>query len=160
MKIIKQFSIMMAVVLLSFSINSCKQTSGVDQQYRTITLHVDTGSINQQNIDSTANFGQKGLSNKDFITFVELEDNIEWRGLSSTSPREDIVKIKKIKWKNGAKILNALELKGQTSVVGKVKKGKPGNVGEYLIEFTVFNNGIKRDDFTIDPKLEVIVKNR
>ncbi len=156
MKIIKQFSIMVAVVLLSFSINSCNQT----QTYHThvITLHVDTGSINQQNIDSTANFGQKGLSNKDFITFVELEDNIEWRGLSSTSPREDIVKIKKIKWKNGAKILNALELKGQTSVVGKVKKGTIGEVEKYILQFTVFNNGIKRNGiFKIDPKLEIII---
>lgn len=142
----------MAVVLLSFSINSCKQT------YHTITLHVDTGSINQQNIDSTANFGQKGLSNKDFKTFVELGDKIIWGGVSSSSPGEDIVKIKKIKWKKGIKILNQLELKGETSVVGKVKKGKPGDVEEYFLQFTVFNNGIKRNGiFKIDPKLEIII---
>ncbi len=68
----------MAVVLLSFSINSCTPT------YRTITLHVDTDSINQENINSTANFGQKGLSNKEFTTFVELGNKIEWKELSST----------------------------------------------------------------------------
>ncbi len=148
----------MAVVLLSFSINSCKQTSGVDQQYRTITLHVDTGSINQQNIDSTANFGQKGLSNKDFKTFVELGDKIIWGGVSSSSPKEDIVKIIKIKYKKGSKILNELELIGETSVVGKVKNGIKGDEEEYLIQFTVFNNGIRRNGiFKIDPKLEIIV---
>jgi len=161
MKIIKQFSIMMAVVLLSFSINSCIQTSGVDQQYRTITLHVDTGNINQQNIDLTAHFGQKkGLSNKDFIKLVGLGDNIIWVGVSSSSPREDIVEIRKIKHKEGDEILNELELKGQTIVVGKVKKGKTGNVEDYILEFTVFNNGIERNGgpFTIDPKLEIGVR--
>ena len=148
----------MAVVLLSFSINSCTQTQTQTCYNHTITLHVDTGSINQQNIDATTHFGQVGFPNKDFTTFVELGDNIIWRGVSSSSPDEDIVKIKKIKYKKGSKILNELDLIGETSVVGKVKKGKPGKVEYYSLQFTVFNNGIKRNGiFTIDPKLEVIV---
>jgi len=156
MKTTKQFSIMMAVVLLSFSINSCKQTKPICS-YHTITLHVDTGSIDQQNIDATCNFEQEaGTSNEEYTVKVRLGDTIIWEGVSSSS-EEDVVKIKKIKYVKGPKILNKSELIGETSVVGKVKKGKKDDVMEYLIEFTVFNNGIKRNGiFKIDPKLQVV----
>ena len=120
MKTIKQFSMMMAVVLLSFSITSCKQTN------HTITLHVDTDSINQQNIDSTCNFGQvKGVSNKDFTTVVELGDKITWVGVSTSSSGNDKVKIKKIKYVNGAEILTSRVKRNSwfsPKVHGKVNK--------------------------------------
>jgi hypothetical protein len=152
MKITKQFSIMMVGVLLSFSIISCKTPS------HTITLHVDTGNIDQQNIDAYCNFGQaSGLSNEDFTTYAEKGDKIIWGGVSSSSSGTDQVKIKKIKYKRGPKILNKLELTGEKSVVGKVKKGNIGDTVEYSIQFIVINNGVKRNGtFTIDPKIQVI----
>lgn len=152
MKIFNRFSIVIAGVLLLLIIISCKPIA------HTITLHVDTDNIDQQNIDATCTFGQSsGLTNEDFTTYVKKGDKIIWGGVSSSSPRTDVVKIKKIKYKRGSVILNKSELTGDKSVVGITKKGNVGDVGEYLIEFTVFNNGIKRNGtFKIDPKLQVI----
>jgi len=127
MKTTKQFSIMMAIVLLSFSINSCKEIEkkdAVEEESNkkeliesekttsiTITLHVKTDSITQKTVDSTTcsftysvipedstyNFEQRGLSLKNYTTLVKLEDEITWEGVSSSSPLTDLVKIKKIK---------------------------------------------------------------
>ena len=159
MKTTKQISMIMAVVLLSFSIYSCKKDTprGLNYQIHKITLYVDTGSIDQQNLDSTCNFGQPpGVSNKDYLTNVHLGDAIIWEGVSSSSPNTDLVKIKKIKYDNGVKILNKDELEGETIVFGIVKNGKIKDEEKYVIKFTVFNKGIKRNGiFKIDPKLQI-----
>jgi hypothetical protein len=172
MKTTKQFSIMMAVVLLSLSINSCKdQLEEAESKSITITLHVDTDNISQQNEESTCyftysvfpvdppyNFKQvDGVSVENFTTPVRLEDEITWVGVSASSPYTDDVKIKKIKYKQGKKILNEEELLDEARVFGIVKNGIKGDKEKYWIEFTVFNNGIKRNGiFKIDPKLQVI----
>ena len=152
MKTTKQFSIMMAVVILSFIINSCDSPCS----YQTITLHVDTGNIDQQNMDAFCNFGQRaGISNEEYTVKVRVDDTIIWEGVSSSS-ESDIVKIKKIKYESGIDILNKKELIGETEVVGKVKNGKEGDEEKYLIRFTVYNEGIIRDTYEIDPKLQVL----
>ena len=143
---------MMAIVLLSFSINSC----GPQPEFtnHTITLYVDTGSINQQNIDSTCTFKQdKGVSNKDFTTVVALGDKITWVGKSSSG--NDKVKIKKIKYVNGVEILNNKEINNSLfsgKVHGKVNKGKEGDIEKYSIEIKIKGNSEK---FIIDPKLQI-----
>ncbi len=157
MKTTKQFSMMMAIVLLSFSIISCGP-------YRTITLHVDTDSINKQNLDSTSNFGQlPGVSNKDFTTDVKFGEKINWIGVSSSSPGQDKVKIKRIVYESGAEILTRKNRRNclfSRKVKGKVNKESNfdmtrGDKEKYLIEFKVFHNG-KNETFKIDPKLQVI----
>jgi len=163
MKTTKQFSMIMAVVLLSFIINSCKEPippsdNGVMLINNTITLIVETGKIEKGNLDTTCNFGQvAGVSNEDFTTLVHLDDDITWVGEPSMdSPDADLVEIKLVKHEGGKRILNKKILRGNTKVVGKVKNGKKDDVEKYLIEFTVYNNGIKRGKYKIDPKLQVI----
>ncbi len=161
MKTTKQFSIMMAVVLLSFSIISCDPNP--DLRGHTITLHVDTDNINIQNLDSTCNFGQPpGVSNKDFLTNVKFGDEITWIGKSSSSPGTDKVKIKKIKYESGAEILTS-KVKRNTwftlKVNAKVNKKEnfdmtKGEEEIYSIEFKVFRKG-KNETFIIDPKLQI-----
>jgi len=162
MKTTKQFSILMAIVLLSFSIISCKEElippsdDGVMLRNNTITLYVDTGSVNKDNLDSTCNFGQKKeVSNEDFTTLVQLDDEITWVGKSSSSPETDLVEINLVKYDGGKKILNKRKLRGDTKVVGKVENGNKDDVEKYKIKFTVFNNGIRRGKYKIDPKLQI-----
>ena len=161
MKKANQFSIMMAVIVLSFSINSCDKHSGNDQNQqdiKTITLYVDTSNINQQNMDATCNFGQPaGVSNKDFTTYVELGDRIIWKGVSSSSPNTDRVKIKKIRYVSGSEILNSNVIRNSwfsSKVKGKVRNGKPEDIEKYSIEFKVIRNG-NNERFIIDPKLQI-----
>lgn len=161
MKTTKLFSTMMAVILLSFSINSCDKPipKGLNYKNHTITLYVDTDNINQQNIDSTCNFNQdKQVSNKDYTTEVYLGDDITWEGTSSSPTKTGTVKIKKIRYISGAEILNK-KVKSNSlfspKVRAKVKKGKPEDIEKYSIEFKVVRNG-KRETFIIDPKLQVV----
>ena len=163
MKTTKQFSIMMAIVLLSFSINSCDKLSNNDPNQESgiiITLYVDTGSINQENIDATCNFGQtNGESNKDYTTVVEFGDKITWVGESSSG--NDKVKIKKIKYVKDAHVLTTNEKRNSwfsSKVRGKVNKKADfdtidGYIEKYLIEFKIKGNNEK---FIIDPKLQVL----
>ena len=180
MKTTKQFSIMMAVVLLSFSINSCKAqkvdnldpTSAIQKSKNiTITLHVNTDLITQENKEKFTYLTYSVIpadslyivdpppvdeTNKNFTTPVRLKDTITWVGVSFSSPDTDIVKIKKIKHEDLIKILNKEELEGETIVVGEVKYGNEGEEEKYSIMFTVYNNGEKRNgNFKIDPKLQI-----
>ncbi len=157
MKTTKQFSMMMAIVLLSFS------SYFYAQETHTITLHVDTGSINEQNKDSTCNFGQPpGVSNKDFTTIVKFGDKITWIGVSSSSPGQDKVKIKKKIYKSGVEILTRKDKRNclfSRKVKGKINKKDKfdltrENIEEYSIKFKVFHNGTKKT-FIIDPKLQI-----
>ena len=161
MKKTNQFSIMMAVILLSFSINSCNKQSDNNQNVdgnKTIILTVDTSNINQQNMDATCSFGQpKGVSNEDFTTHVKLGDNITWLGKSSSSPDTDKVKIKKIRYVSGSEILNSNVIRNSwfsSKVKGKVRNGKPEDIEKYSIEFKVIRNG-NNERFIIDPKLQI-----
>ena len=152
MKTIKQFSIMMAFVLLSFNINYGQEPSPLEGH--TITLNVDTDNINQQNIDSTCNFGQTdGGSNADYTTVVALGDEITWEGRSING--NDKVKIVMIKYVNGADILNNNELKNSLfsrKVNGQAIKGMPGDIEKYSISFKIAGNN---ETFIIDPKIQV-----
>ena len=159
MKTTKQISIMMAVVLLSVSIISCNPQPNLLGQ-KTITLYVNTDSINQNNLDSTCNFGQpKGVSNKDYLTEVKFDEKITWIGVSSSNAKVK-VKIKKISYVTGAEILTEREINNSLFsrvVHGKVKNGstdlKEGDIEKYLIEFKVKG---KTKRFIIDPKLRIL----
>jgi len=148
----KQFSIMMAFVLLSFNINYCQEQSPLADP--TITLNVDTDNINQQNLDSTCNFGQvDGKSNEDYTTKVDLGDEITWEGKSING--SDKVKIIMIKYESGAEILNNNELTNSLfsrKVNGQAIKGMSGEVMKYSISFKITGNN---ETFIIDPKIQV-----
>lgn len=154
MRITNQLSMMIAGVLLSLSFYSCRPS-------HVVTLLVDTDNINQQNIDNYCTFGQSTfgqinpLTNAEFTTYAAKGERIIWGAISTTSPSTDFVFIDKIKYKQGPKIMNKLELTGKRIVVGKVKRGKVGDEGYYSIEFTVFKNGVNYGTYTIDPKIQV-----
>ena len=143
---------MMAFVLLSFNINYCQQQSPLADP--TITLNVDTDNINQQNIDSTCNFGQEnGESNADYTTVVALGDEITWEGKSING--SDKVKIIMIKYVSGAEILNSNELNNSLfsrKVHGQAINGMPGDSEKYLISFKINGNN---ETYIIDPKIQV-----
>ena len=152
MKTTNQLKMMIAGVFLSFSIYSCKPS-------HVVTLLVDTDNISAQNVDNSCNFGQiSTLSNMEFATYAAKGERIIWGAISTSSPGTHDVIINKIKYKQGAKILNKTELKGKKIVVGKVKRGSPGDEGYYSIEFTVFKNGVKDATYTLDPKIQVTSK--
>ena len=160
MKTTKQISIMMAVVLLSFSIISCKdpippRPDGMKLINNTITLYVKTDKIDDTNKDTTCNFKQPdSVSNENFTTLVHLGDEITWVGESSIEG--DLVEIKLIKRDKGDRILKKKRYSGDTKVAGKVRSyGNKDDVEKYLIRFTVYNNGIKRGKYEIDPKLQI-----
>ena len=153
MRITNQFTMMIAGVLLSLSLYSCKRS-------HVVTLLVDTDNITQQNINSTTTFGQgtfgqpTPLSNANFTTYAAKGERIIWGAISTTSPSNDVVHIDKIIYKQGKQVLNRSVLSGKRIVIGKVK-GKKDDVGSYSIEFTVFNDSIKRGTYTLDPKIQV-----
>lgn len=153
MRITNQFTMMIAGVLLSLSFYSCKPS-------HVVTLLVDTDNITQQNIDATTSFGQttfgqpNPLSNADFTTYAAKGERIIWGAISTTSPSKDVVLINKIMYKQGDQVLNRSVLSGKRIVIGKVK-GKENDVGAYSIEFIVKNNGVVRDTFKLDPKIQV-----
>ena len=153
MKTTKQILNLMLIVVFAFSINSCN-CEKLDT--KTITLYVDTDNITRGNLDSTCNFGQaKGVSNKDFITYVGLGEEINWVGVSSPSSETDEVYITHIIHKKGKKFFNKKELSGKKKVKGKVKDKnlKKGDSMKYSIKFTVIKKGNKPQKFTIDPRL-------
>jgi predicted RNA-binding protein len=104
------------------------------------------------------NFGQdRSISNKDYTLEVALNDEIEWVGVSSSSPETDIVFIKEIAFKKGEKILNKDLLRGEKEIRGKVDKGKKEDREFYSIyfEFLSKSNPSKKR-FKIDPILRII----
>jgi hypothetical protein len=125
-----------------------------------VTLNVNTGQIEKNNLATTCNFGQpQNISNENFTIEVNVGDIITWQGVSSSAPETDIVEITKIKRAKGKNIFDKEEL-----LPGENKKisGKAlfqttaEDIYKYDISFTVSTNGKKRNGtFHIDPKIIV-----
>ena len=149
MKTTKQILNLIAIVLLSFSFNSCTN----DYKDITITLHVDTDNVKQSNTSTTCNFGQPaGISNEEYLVKANVGDNITWVG-AAIPPSEGEVNITMIKHIKGSKVFAKDELKGKKKVNGKLKNvTKKDSLYKYKIFFTVNGKGQK---YHIDPKLEV-----
>ncbi|MEN8186944.1 MAG: hypothetical protein ABFR05_07425 [Bacteroidota bacterium] len=153
--------ILIAIVLLSFSITSCNGQVRepikhlITKDGHIITLNVNTQEINNKNIEETCNFGQHdSIKNEDFTIIAKVGDNIIWEG-NSLSSNEDIVNIKKIKIKRGTIIFDKDSLEDNRRVSGKVRydtKDRP--IYEYKLFFTVTHEG-KEKQYHIDPKIQV-----
>jgi len=128
----------------------------------TITLNVDTRTINPSNLDEVCNFGQgEGISNADYTVDVRLGDIVLWRGLSSTAPETDEVQIKAINHEGGARVFGKNVLKESREnpgiVLGVVAEGKDGDQEKYKVQFRVLSDGDRRGGtFNIDPKIRII----
>lgn len=127
------------------------------QQTRVVTLSVNTAEINNENMATTANFGQTdGSTNEDYTILVQLGDTIVWQGLSSSNPTDHIVNIKQINHVGGARLFDRNVLNGDGGtperVIGIITEGRPGDEKKYNIQFRFSN---KPGTFVIDPKIKV-----
>jgi hypothetical protein len=126
-----------------------------------ITLYVNTDKLKyKKDTDKYeyVNFGQNPkISNKDYTLEIAMNDDIEWVGVSTSSPRVDIVFIKEIEFKKGEKILNKDILKGEKEIRGKVDKGKKGDQQFYSLYFEFLSkSNASNKRFKIDPILRII----
>lgn len=125
-----------------------------------VTLYVDTGSIDKQDVNASCNFGQpEDISNEDFTIVVNVGDTVTWQGVSTSSPSTDVVDISAINHEGGKNVFgqNVLQGNGQSpeKVIGTVINRTEGNDYKYKISFKVSNNGAKRNGtFHIDPKMQ------
>jgi len=164
MKTTNQLLFLLAIVGLM----SCKN------QLHVVTLYVNTEDIQKGKEEESANFDQPvGIENKNFITNVRKGERIIWQG-QSISNAKDIVKITSIEIKpeEGEEIFklkpfksikvngDPVGIEGSDELIrAKVTSG-PGRdeayiIQEYTIEFTVFNEGVKRNGtFKIDPVMK------
>ncbi len=149
MKTTNKFLILIAILLFSFSFNSCAD----DKKDITITLYVDTDNVKQSNTSTTCNFGQPdSISNKEYLVKAKVGDNITWVG-AAIPPSEGEVNITMIKHIKGSKVFDKDELKGKEKVSGKLKYStKKDSLFKYKIFFTVND---ENKQYHIDPKLQV-----
>ncbi len=133
----------------------------IPKKTKRITLYVNTEKLKYKkdtDLYEYVNFGQDSrISNKDYTLEVALNDDIEWVGVSSSSPGTDTVFIKEIVFKKGKKILNKDILRGEKEINGKVDKGKKGDMEFYSIYFKFLGKSNSSDKlFHIDPILRII----
>ena len=151
-----QFLILTAILCLTINITSYAQ------EERVITLYVNTAQITNQNEYQVSSFDgqEEGTDTRNFTVYVRPGDKIIWRGVSSTSPDNDVVNIKSINYEGGKNVFNQNVLNATNEspgiVIGIIKNGSEGFEEKYKISFTVFNNGVKRQGtYHIDPKIKV-----
>jgi len=153
--------LLLLITIALLSISSVSYGQGI---VHTITLNVETGKIVKQDVNHYCNFGQEvDISNEDFSITVDIGDTIVWQGVSLDSPSTDVVNITSINYHGGTNIFGVNTLKGNGEspemVVGEAlysTLGEGKKIYKYVIKFTVYNNGVKRNGtFQIDPKIEV-----
>ncbi len=134
----------------------CFATFGYSQETHVVTLYVNTAEITKNSIPEHANFGQTdGVTNEDYTTFVNLNDNIEWIGVSTSSVNDE-VNITKIKYKKGKKLLQRDENDGEKKVMAKVDKGEKGDEEKYVLHFNIVSQTNPQNrTFIIDPKISI-----
>jgi hypothetical protein len=144
--------------LLLFSFSGVTREETPLQGGVTITLHVDTGNVDNKNTGETCDFGQQEGTNEEYTVVVNVGDVITWEGVSSTAPETDVVDITKIKYVKGTNIFGKDLLPGNRphKISSKVLTST-ATAGDYKYEisFTVTNNGVKRNGvFKIDPVIQ------
>jgi hypothetical protein len=127
-----------------------------------ITLNVDTGSIDKQDVNASCNFGQDdSIPNEEFTVAARIGDTITWQGVSVNAPQTDIVNIVSINHEGGKNVFGqnvlADDRRTPSRVSGRVASATPeGQEYKYKLSFTVVNNGKQRNGmFHIDPKIQV-----
>jgi len=153
MKTRKRLLILPLFLLLFLSENS------LAQELHTITLYVNTSALtHNKNVNQNANFGQEvGISNEDYTVLVNLNDEIEWVGVSSSAPETDLVYITKVKHEKKDKLLNSDDIDGEKVVKAKVTKGNSGAEEKYKLHFKIVSQSNPQNQtFKIDPVLKII----
>ena len=149
MKVIGQLMTMLALLLFTLSQSVTAQTT------HTIRLNVNTGMIDNSNVNSACNFGQDpSIANRDFTITVKNGDIVVWVGVSDSS--DGRVEVTAINHEGGARVFGKNKLNGNDGVVtGVVTDGRPGDEEKYKISFKVFDSDVRKGTFHIDPKIKV-----
>lgn len=158
----KPLIIGLAVLLFGSTVSFAQGTN-------VVTLNVNTEVINDDNVldecfftwedpDGNIVTSESGEVLEDWLITIDLDSDIEWRGLSSSEDNK-IVNIINIKGRGGTPIFNGRILKGDKNLNGEKVRGKPNrktNDSEgdfkYNIKFKVKGVG---GTFNIDPKIRV-----
>ena len=126
-----------------------------------VTLYVHTATIDKPDESNYCNFGQPDdVSNENFTTEINLGDTITWQGVSLDST-SDVVNIVSINYQGGKNVFDRNVLQGDNGTPQKVRaqptlKTAVNESCKYAIQFTVTNNGTKRNGtFKIDPVIQV-----
>lgn len=123
-----------------------------------ITLTVDTGKINNNNINSCVVFSddrkedkpQEPGNPKDYVSTVNRNKKVTWQGKAKEG--SDTVKILEVyrkKEDGGAEIVEKFNSKNDGTVEGKIKDKKVDGLENYEVKFSI-NGG---DPYPVDPKL-------
>ena len=127
-----------------------------------VTLYVNTADIKTPNESAYCNFGQgDDVTNENYTIVVNVGETVVWQGVSSDAPETDIVQITSINYQGGKNVFGKNILPGDSGSPQKVKaqptvRTSANESCKYAIQFTVSNNGIKRNGtFKIDPVIQV-----
>lgn len=148
-------------------------------QLHVVTLYVDTDNISQDNTAEYSSFGQPaGVSNENFTIYVRRCDRVIWNAVSTTDTT-DVVNVTSIINKPGvdyqtkkryvnffknkySKTVNTVNRSSSNNTMQSstknikgiisraIKKGKPGDIQRYSLNFTVNEKEIE-----IDPKMQM-----
>ncbi|MGB5369822.1 MAG: hypothetical protein WBN18_05285 [Flavobacteriaceae bacterium] len=131
---------------------SCGMAAG--QATHTITLNVDMDALLNSPNAAAASYFTVGpetevldnSSAENFTVLVDVGDNIVWNGMSTSG--SEAVKIKKIKYKRGARIFSSDEVDGEANVEASVIRGSTATGYVYTLQFQV---GESNRVYSIDP---------
>ena len=158
------------LLIIALAILLFGSTVSYAQGTNVVTLNVNTNDINGDNVLDECSFtwedpdgniipSGSGPELEDWLITIDLNSDIEWRGISSSEDNK-IVNIIHIKHESGTPIFNGKTLKGDRNPNGEKVRGKPnkktndeeGGDFKYNIKFKV--KGV-RGTFNIDPKIKV-----
>lgn len=136
-----------------------------EKRHTHVLLTVDTGRINDKNIESCVMFtddrkesGEKPGKPQDFISSVDRNMKIYWTGKAQDDTSGDVVEITRVSRKalgGGSEILERTfrDRNQNGRVIGQIKDRDVKGEELYDVEFRINNDDLK--EFTVDPKLRM-----
>ncbi len=133
-----------------------------------IILQVDTNAIpipptTTALIDANCSFqgNSNGVTNENFVINVANNDTITWSGISVTNPATDTVVITEIDYEDGKNLFGNSDLQapaGAATITGTIVNAQNNDAESYVIKFAVYNSGVLKGTYQIDPKISVRAK--
>lgn len=129
-----------------------------------IVLQVNTTSIppsptTTELIDANCSFqgNSNGVTNENFVIIAANNDTITWSGISITNPADTVV-ITEIDYEDGKNLFGNSDLQapsGASTITGTIVNAQNNDAESYVIKFAVYNSGILRGTYQIDPKIQI-----
>ena len=129
-----------------------------------IVLQVNTTNIpvpptTQDLVDANCSFlgNSNGVTNENYEITAANNDTVTWSGVSVSNP-VDKVYITEIDYEDGKNLFGSSDLQapsGQASITSTIVNAQNNDAESYVIKFAVYNNGIFRGNYQIDPKIRI-----